>query len=334
MSNAIQNRSFFQNIKPQQIIDKPVYGHTTSSSEIITIQINQTGSTIVLSRTDKSIRIWKTYPDRIGDTITIENAHGNNKTIESIAFNPKFDCQFATVAKDEYIKIWKGQNGQLENSIKTNSNGLKLIKYSNDGEICSCIDNEKQISFFNVSKNYKFIHKIQLEDYVYDLRWFNLNHDYFICGLHNGIIKLFKFEFELDKLILKKELLGHKSSITSIAINPRGSYFCCGSQEGSVSIWNTQEFLNLKNISDVDQSIANLDISRDGTYIGISYDKSSNIKLYDYQSSEVIFEIPNTSSGNMTYSIVKWFPNKTSLCYSSNHGTTLTVMLKTTVNHR
>ena len=72
------NRTFFKNFVPVLIKDSPIAGG--SGSEIILISINLTGTRLVNSRTDRSIRIWKCTPERLIDPIRLPN---NNRTPSS-----------------------------------------------------------------------------------------------------------------------------------------------------------------------------------------------------------------------------------------------------------
>ena len=49
-------------------------------------------------------------------------------------------------------------------------------------------------------------------------------------------------------------------------------------------------------ITDVDQ-IAQLDISRDGTYLAVAYDTDSNLRIYEAEGSELVHEIPIVAVG-------------------------------------
>ena len=74
---------------------------------------------------------------------------------------------------------------------------------------------------------------------------------------------------------------GHNSSITTIAISPKVIILRLEVVKGD-KFWKTLEnLINLKVITDVDQSIAQLDISRDGTYLAVAYDTDSNLRIYE-----------------------------------------------------
>lgn len=340
MSKVISktNRSFFNNLAPVQIKDKPLAGHTSSSSEIILISINNTGTRLVTSRTDKSIRIWKCNPDRLSDPLIIEDAH--TRPIELVAWNPKTEHSFVTVGRDTYVKLWKGHTGSLERQIKVEKTLKQLdatmlihVSYSPDGELLAVVDRDSTLFLYSVAQNYKKVHETRLAEHVYEIQWFHEGHLYFICALHDGTLPIYKVTDVEDSdgdvhLELKTQLTGHRSSATAVKIDPRGTYLAVGSSEGVISLWNTATMLNSKVITDVDESISSLGISRDGAYVASSYDNGSNIIIYDNEAGKKVYEVPNSMSGKMAFSCITWFPNKTSFAYTSDFGTTLTLMKK------
>jgi WD domain, G-beta repeat. len=96
------NKSFFKNFVPVLSRDRPLPGHTASSTEIILVSINVTGTRIVTSRTDKSMRVWKSTADRLIDPIVIEDAH--SRSVERVSWDPQREFTFASVGCDENIK--------------------------------------------------------------------------------------------------------------------------------------------------------------------------------------------------------------------------------------
>ncbi|RLV95174.1 THO complex subunit 3 [Spathaspora sp. JA1] len=322
------NKDFFNRFIPIPVKDKPISGYTSSSTEIIEISINDCGTRLVASRTDKSLRIWKCLIDRLSDPVIIEDAHA--KSVECISWDPKTEYSFATVGRDEYIKIWRGNTGVLERTIKVNNSNssLKLVSYSYDGEILVAIDRESNVFVYSTSQNYKLVNEFKLSEYVYSIKWFNLNHKFFICALHDGTLPVYEISNDGTEVKLKATLTGHRSSATTVSISPRGNYFAVGASEGVVSIWDCSTMLNQRVLTDIDESIAHTDISRDGSFVAVSYDRGSNSIIYEIETGEQMFEIPNSISGQTTFSKVCWFPNKTAFVYSSDQGTTMVFMKK------
>ncbi|RCK65229.1 THO complex subunit 3 [Candida viswanathii] len=331
-----KNKAFFKKLTPFVIRDKPV-GSYMGNSEVITMAINVTGTRIVYSRTDKSIRIWKSTPDAAVDPKVIIDPHA--KAVESISFNPRTEYLFATVGKDEYVRIWSAQTGEKIREIKCEFDTLKLVRYSQDGKLLVVVDRTSNILVLAVEMNYKVVHRFKVNEHVYDLQWFYHEHQFLLIAMHDGSVLLYEITEDEDEdedeenggkvfgTKLRSRVKGHNSSITSIAISPRGNYFCLGNSEGVVSFWTVDgTLLNLHVISDIDQSISHLDSSRDSAYVSVAYDADSNLRIYDYESGELVHEIPNSISGSQTFSSAVWFPTKTCYIFTSDHGTTVTLM--------
>lgn len=300
------------------IKDKPLPGFTSSSSEIILIAINATGTKLVTSRTDKSIRIWKCLHERLVDPVIIEEAH--TKSVESISWDPNHEQRFASVGRDDIIKIWKASTGKMERQIKLKEGSvLKIIRYSIDGKHLIVVDRESQISLYSTA-TYKLVTSFQIKEHIYDLQWFNS--DYFVLALHDGSLPIYKVG---DTIELLSTLIGHRSSGTSLTVDPRGSYFAAGSNEGVVSFWNTKNMLNTRVLTNIDEAISHVDASRDGGFVAVSYDKGSNIRVFDTDLGKEVWEVPGSESGDLAFATVVWFPNRAAMAYTGDKGKTLMV---------
>ncbi|ODV64801.1 WD40 repeat-like protein [Hyphopichia burtonii NRRL Y-1933] len=321
------NKLFFQKFKSSTYTDEPIPGK--GSSEIIHLTINASGTRLINTRTDRLIRIWKCLHDKLSDAITISQPH--LKAVERIAWNPKTEHTFASVGRDDLVKIWNG-NGILEKEIKVVKTQGKeeavisqIVKYSSDGDFLSVVDRDSTVSIYDVKNNYTKVEEVVIGEHIYDMEWFNYDHEFLIFALHDGTIPIYRMD-ENIKLEPSHLLKGHRSLATCLSMDPRGRYFAVGSNEGVVSIWSTASMMNTKILSEVDEAIAQIDISRDGTYLAVGFDSGSNIKIYEYDTTEEMFEVPNSTSGTLALTQVKWFPTKTAFVYSSDNGRTLTLM--------
>lgn len=340
---AMSNKAFFNNFKTTTYKDVPLRGgQGHSNSEIILLSINNTGNRIVNSRTDKSIRIWKSFLDKMSDPIVVEQPH--TKAVECVSWHPKHEYTFATVGRDDFVKIWKISSNAclLEREIRVVKNQenqndavskstCQIVKYSVDGEIMAVVDRDSTVLLFATS-TYNKVCEFRVQELVYAFEWFNAGHEFFILGLHDGTAPIYACSMaaaaagdaeEAVSVTLKHTIRGHRSSITSLAVDPRGKYFVIGSNEGVASIWSTATMLNTSVITSVNEAIAHIDISRDGTYITLTFDSGSNARVFEQQTIEEIYEIENSLSGDLAVSTFKWFPHKTSYIYTSDRGRTM-----------
>lgn len=324
---SIQNKDFFKRLKSQSLTDSILPG--LYASEIILISINHTGTTVVNSRTDKSLRVWKARPDKLIESNIIDQAH--EKPVERISWHPKHENTFASVGRDSKVKIWMAQKGILEQEIEVEKwhtkekTSCQFVNYSNDGQLLIVIDRDSTISILSVVENYKKLSEIKISQYIYDVQWFNFEHKYFAIALHDGTVPIYEVN-EAGEPQIKTILKGHRSSITCLQIDPRGQYFTIGSNEGVISIYQCDNMILQKIITSVDEAISCVSISRDGTYLAVGYDRKEDIRIIDHATNQEMYVIPNSQNGKLVIPSITWFPNKTALICASNNCTTMNFM--------
>lgn len=308
--------------------DKPLPGFTSSLTEIIVMLINSTGTRLAYLRTDKSVRIWRSSQERFVDPVIIEDPH--TKAVSLILWDPLHEQQFATVGRDDVLKIWRSL-GKCERVIRAKAGTqLKFVRYSLDGKLLVTVDRESNLTVYKTD-NFKVLVEKAVGEHVYDIQWFK--NDYFCTALQNGTMRVYKLERENSKessdvmkhedsnlISLRGTLSGHMSSITTCSVDPCGKYLVAGSNEGVVSFWSIALMLNTKVITLVDEAISCVSTSRDGGLIAVAYDAGSNIRIFDSSTSELVWEVPNSESGEVTFTLVTWFPNKTGIFYSGDNG--------------
>lgn len=336
VGSQLGNQAWFKRLKGITVNDAVLPGGF--SSEVIMISINETGTRLVNSRTDKSMRIWRCSPDKLTSPIIIEQPH--EKAVEKIAWNPKTEFTFASVGRDDCVKLWKAHTGMLDREIRVvksnNDNPVvcQFVHYSYDGELLSVVDRDSTVMFYAVNNNYSKVDEIKLTEHIYDMQWFHFSHKFFIIALHDGTAPIYEFcdsnqpERLGVEVKLRQTLTGHRSSITCLQIDPRGEYLALGSNEGVLSCYGTKDLLVTKIFADIDEAISMVAVSRDGSYLAVGYDSGSNAKIYDYNSGIEMFDVPKSMSGKSVLPVLCWFPSKTSFVYSSDDGKNMTYMVK------
>lgn len=287
--------------------------YDSAKSEIVHLLVNVTGSRIIATRTDRSLRIWKCYPGKVGDLVVIERPHA--KPVERVAWNPVAEHTFATVGRDDLVKVWRGTSLEKEIQV-TRDDGRRpqclLVSYSHDGDVLAVADTDVVV-FYSVAGNYARAGEVRLLR-PYDMVWFHGGH-YFAVALADGTVPIYQFG---ETPRLKHTLRGHRLAATSLAVDPRGRYLVVGGNEGVVSIWQLRSMVPTRLITQVDEAVVHVDVSRDGAHVSVSFD-GVNARIWDI-SKEDVHEIPDSAGGTSVGARVCWFPNKVAYAYVSDAG--------------
>ncbi|GEQ70773.1 hypothetical protein JCM33374_g4452 [Metschnikowia sp. JCM 33374] len=303
-----------------------------SRSPIVCITINNSGTRVINTRLDRSIRIWKSSLSGLSDPVIIDNAH--SEPVSCISWVPTTDYNFASAGGDSVVKIWRA-NGSLERDISVGGAGdtrkCKLVSFSPDGAIMLAVTTSGIIYAYDVLDNYSLITQFNLaesngegtvesttnKDEITDIQWTNRGHSYFFVGLSTGPILIINLEDR--RLTLVHLLLGCRS-VTCLLVDLRGKFIAAGSKDGVVSFWRTSDMTNCRALTSVDQEISSLSSSRDGSLICVGYSSGSNSRVFDSDTLEERKEIPNSTAGEDSKSVVACYPTKSVLVYSSEKG--------------
>lgn len=286
---------------------------------------------MINTRTDKSIRIWRVLQLGLSSPIVIENAHP--REVADVLWNTTTDTSFASVGRDCWVKLWKC-TGHLEREIKVaKPHGavvLELVEFSPDGEMMCVVDNDGTIILYDVGDNYTKLAHLKMCDHVNDIKWPNKGHEYLLAALDNGTVEVLRPNVKEKSLHSVHTLRGHKSPVTCLSVDPRGRYMAFGTGEGIVSLWKTSNMLNYQVLAKVDQEIAGVEISRDGAYIAVAFAQDSNVRIYDSDTLEEVYEVPNSDAGKQGVLCMKWLPYRGSFAYISEKGKVMEVARKET----
>ncbi|PSK37925.1 hypothetical protein C7M61_003176 [Candidozyma pseudohaemuli] len=310
----------FANIKPLTARDNGNSGKP-SQEKILHISMNAVALKIANTRTDGTIRVWKSVQG-LSDQVTIKSGYA--EPVRRISWLPTTDNRFASVGGDGFLKLWTA-GGVLEREIQVEKGEEKyrLVDYSVDGQFLTLTDGNRLV-VLDVNDEYKKIHEIELSSEITEVRWLHDPLTVFV-GLENGQIEILQVKESLDKAFT---IYGPRLSVTSIAIDPKGKFFCAGCEEGAVYFWRTSDLQNSKALTKIDEAVSCVDISRDGSFVAVSYVKDSNIRIFDSETLEQMHEVTDSSLKNLGNSQLRWLPNVTGYIYTTNQNLVMTYAKK------
>ncbi|SGZ57986.1 CIC11C00000004228 [Sungouiella intermedia] len=78
--------------------------------------------------------------------------------------------------------------------------------------------------------------------------------------------------------------------------------------------------LNYRALSLVDQQVVDVEYSRDGSYLAVAFAQDTTIKVYDCDTLEQLYEVPNSSAGKSGFLALKWLPHRANFVYVAENG--------------
>lgn len=319
------NEAYFNGLRSVELIDN---SQGRYPSQIITAQWNAPATRIAASKTDGSLKIWK-----VGSfdsaPVTIDRPH--HKAVESLDWKPTTETILATAGDDKYIIEWNTVRGQALNKIDTGEERVFIVKYSGDGKFMAAASKKNAIIIIDVEKH-TIVTKLQLSDYdIYSMTW-NNNSSFLFVGLNNGHILVYKFVNE--ELNLIHTMKGHRSSIISLFFDRRAKSLLAGSKEGVISLWALEDFKVIRTISEVDQAVSSVCLSRDASYIAATFEDGAPAAIYEIDSLKLIHQVTRCVSGTKSFPVFEFCPIRSTYLYSTPEGRLYITMRDTQQNRK
>lgn len=290
-----------------------------SSEKILHISMNPVALRIANTRTDGTIRVWKSSLTLSGN-VTINSGHA--EPVQRIAWVPTVDNRLVSVGGDGFLKVWTAE-GALEREIQVEKGDEKyrLVDFSVDGLFLSLTDGSRLILLD--AAEYKKIHEIELDSRISEVRWL-YDPKTLLVGLQNGHVVVLQVNESLEVVTT---LTGPRLIVKSIAVDPTGKFFCAGCEDGIVYFWRSSDLQNLGALTKIDEGISCVDINLDGSFVAVSYVKYSNIRIFDSKTLQQVHEIEDSALKIVGNSQLRWLPLQ-GYIHTSNQNLVMTYAKK------
>lgn len=99
----------------------------------------------------------------------VQDFKGHADQVESLAWNPDVENQFASTSVDKTIKIWDAKAGKVMKTEKTKQENLNL-QFNPLGTILAVSNMNDDLCFYDV-RMFKIVKQIKFKNEVNDFTW-------------------------------------------------------------------------------------------------------------------------------------------------------------------
>jgi platelet-activating factor acetylhydrolase IB subunit alpha len=116
---------------------KTLKGHVKSVNDV---KFSEDGALLVSCSSDLTIKVWKVD----ADYQCVKTLYGHDNTISSVCFIPSLGL-LASGSRDESIKVWEISTGFCTNTLHVQSDWIRTLAASDDGELLVTAGADKSI---------------------------------------------------------------------------------------------------------------------------------------------------------------------------------------------
>ncbi|GFU96415.1 autophagy-related protein 16-1 [Trichonephila clavipes] len=227
------------------------------NSSILSIDIDDKASSVLCASSDFSSRLWDISDFKLGHTLT-----GHSGKVMSAKFIKESDT-IISGSLDKTLKLW-GKNKTLC-TMTFNAQSPVNDVVSRDSNIIISGHLDRKIRFWDVrTKN--STRSIDASGVVTSLD-VSRNGSTFLASEQDGKLKIFDLRTFKEVRSMSETNFQIVCSWTRAKFGPDGKYCCCGSENGSVYLWNSITGALEKELTGHDSAVISCSWSLCGSYL-------------------------------------------------------------------
>lgn len=209
---------------------------------IFTVSFSDDGSVMASSNHNHNIEIWDTEQRKIKKVITdhkeivtgLEFFH-NSSNIQTE------NTYMMSCSLDKTIKLWKDY--QSVHTYLDHSDWVRCLAISkyNKYFLSGCVSSVIKLWDIEKSSVINTISNVnpdpELLNTVNSLAFMNSSENVFLCGLRNGMVKIFDSRINKPNLLVK-EFKAHKSKLNTVKFNSKDKFLLSSGRDSIIRLWD------------------------------------------------------------------------------------------------
>jgi len=214
----------------------PIMLLTGHQAEVYSIDFSPCGQYLASGSFDKSVFLWKIFGEEC-QNMGVLKKDGHKNAIVQVKWNHDSTAVVSGSA-DKTLALWDVETGKRKRKYIHDGfvNGVVMGPSETPQRFCSCSD-DKFVRLWD-TRSRKCIDYIEHDWPVTAVEW-DKRHDKIFAGGIDNIIRGYDLR-KLDKASI--ELAGHNDTITSLSIDPLGSFVSSDSMDNTLRIWDIRPF--------------------------------------------------------------------------------------------
>ena len=249
-------------------------GHKAAVSSVC---FNGTGSTIMSTSYDRTIRLWDTETGKLGKEIKL-----GNDTVEQAVFTPDGNS-IVCGCTDNSIKIISLKTKKIEKILKGHKGPVNCVAITAKGGYIASASYDNTIKIWNVRTG-KVERSFEGHNDCVEGVAFSKDENNIVSVSKDKTIRI----WDLQKGICIDTIIhGHKDGIRSVAFSPDGKRFVTTSDDKTAKVWDIATRRCLTTLSGHKEIVYGAQFSHDGKYIATgSYD--TTVRLWDSRTGACV----------------------------------------------
>ncbi|XP_024521241.1 WD repeat-containing protein VIP3 [Selaginella moellendorffii] len=187
-------------------------------------------------------RSSRVYEMKLVSIKSLANAHGDGVwAVAWAAATGDRPAVLLTGSADESVKVWKGDELELERTNSGNSLGVVAVAASPDGRVAACTSLDSVVRIFDVDSNSTLATLESKPAEAWQMQFHPKGELLAVAGGGSGCVNIWKASSGSRETSLKAESVdkvGGGKFVLSVAWSPDGKLLACSSMDGTIAVFD------------------------------------------------------------------------------------------------